>query len=143
MSEVERAAYVAAARSWIGTPFHDNASVKGVGVDCAQLVRAAALETGLREIEPTGEYSPQFMLHRDAEILVTFIKRYAVEIEADRAREGDLVVYKIGRVFAHVAILTGPGTIIHAHKQTGMVCEAKIDGYDLAGRERRYFSPWG
>ena len=143
MSDSERSAYVAAARSWLRTPFHDNQAVKGVGVDCAQLVRAAALETGLRAIHPTGNYSAQWFLHREDDRLVEFIKRYAVEIDESRAREGDLVVYKIGRAFAHVAILTGPGTIIHAHKQTGMVCEARVDSYDLAGGERRYFSPWG
>ena len=29
----------AAARSWLGTPYHDQASVKGVGCDCAGLAR--------------------------------------------------------------------------------------------------------
>ena len=30
---------VAAARGWLGTPYHDQASVKGVGCDCLGLAR--------------------------------------------------------------------------------------------------------
>jgi NlpC/P60 family putative phage cell wall peptidase len=33
------AVVVAAARDWLGTPYHDQASVKGVGCDCLGLVR--------------------------------------------------------------------------------------------------------
>ncbi len=140
----ERAAVVAAARGWIGTPFHDGAALKGVGVDCAQLVRAVALETGLRAaVEPTGGYSSQWMLHRDDDRLVRFVLRYTREIEAGESREGDLVIYRVGRAFAHVAIISGPARIVHAHKTSGMVVEGSIDGWDLGERERRYFSPWG
>jgi NlpC/P60 family putative phage cell wall peptidase len=30
---------VAAARGWLGTPYHHQASVKGVGCDCLGLIR--------------------------------------------------------------------------------------------------------
>lgn len=141
--EGEREAVVAAARGWIGTPFHDGAALKGVGVDCAQLVRAVALETGLRTaIEPTGVYSHQWMLHRDDDRLVEFIKRYAGEVAEGDAREGDLVVYRVGRAFAHVAILSGGGKIVHAHKTSGCVIETGIGDYDLGERDKRWFSPW-
>lgn len=141
--EAERAAILATARTWIGTPFHGGASIKGVGVDCAQFVRAVAIESGAREIDETGAYSDQWFMHRSGEQLINFAKRYTVEIAEADALPGDLVVYKIGRAFAHMAILTGSATIIHAHKQVGCVCEALIESSDLAGRERRYFSLWG
>ena len=32
-----RAAVVAEAIAWLGTPYHHRARIKGVGVDCAQL----------------------------------------------------------------------------------------------------------
>jgi len=145
MGEVsgERAALVAAARTWLRTPFRDGAALKGVGVDCAQMVRSVAIEAGIAEVEPTGGYSAQWMLHKDDDRLIDFIRRYAVEIPQEKADVGDLVVYRVGRAFAHVAILTGPGTIIHAHKMVHGVAEGLIDGLDLKGRERRYFSPWG
>ena len=37
--EVFRAAIVAEARGWIGTPYRHQASLKGVGADCIGLVR--------------------------------------------------------------------------------------------------------
>ncbi len=138
----QRAAYVAALRSWIGTKFHDNAEVKGVGVDCARLVRMAAIETGLRDVEWLAHYSPQWFLHREGEQLLDVIRRYAHEIDASAAKPGDLVVYKIARAYAHVAVVTGPGTIVHAHKLSGGVVEGSDSQGDLRGREKRYFSPW-
>ncbi len=138
----QRAAVIAAARRWIGTPFHDGAALKGIGVDCAQLVRSVAIETGVAKVEPTGGYSHQWMLHKNDDRLIDFVRRYAAEITQERAGPGDLVVYRVGRAFSHVAILTGPGTIIHAHKLVRGVAEGEIDGLDLRGRERRFFSPW-
>jgi NlpC/P60 family putative phage cell wall peptidase len=40
---------VAEARSWIGTPFHWQASLKGVGCDCKGLIVGVARELGLPE----------------------------------------------------------------------------------------------
>lgn len=36
---VTREAVIAAARSWLGTPYHHQASRKGVGCDCLGLIR--------------------------------------------------------------------------------------------------------
>jgi NlpC/P60 family putative phage cell wall peptidase len=36
---IDRAAIVAEARTWIGTLYHHQASVKGIGCDCLGLVR--------------------------------------------------------------------------------------------------------
>ena len=38
---IDRAAVVAAAREWIGTPYHHMADIKGVGCDCAMLLERA------------------------------------------------------------------------------------------------------
>ncbi|MFZ2468534.1 MAG: peptidase, partial [Parvibaculum sedimenti] len=38
-TELTRAAVVAAARAWIGTPYRHQASCKGAGADCLGLVR--------------------------------------------------------------------------------------------------------
>ena len=35
---IERETIVAAARGWLGTPYHPQASVKGVGCDCLGLI---------------------------------------------------------------------------------------------------------
>lgn len=48
MTEQEqRAAVVAEARTWLGTPYHHEACVKGAGVDCGMLLRAVYIATGV------------------------------------------------------------------------------------------------
>jgi NlpC/P60 family putative phage cell wall peptidase len=46
-----RADVVAEARSWIGTPFHWQASLKGKGCDCKGLVVGVARELGMPEAD--------------------------------------------------------------------------------------------
>jgi cell wall-associated NlpC family hydrolase len=138
-----RARVVACAREWEGTPFHDMARVKGVGVDCAQLLAASFSEAGLVDPVVTGNYSPQFMLHNKDERLVAFILRYAHEIDESNVGMGDVVTYRVGRSFAHAAIVVDwPSEIIHAHKLSGKVVAMRGDIADLQGRPRRFFSVW-
>jgi cell wall-associated NlpC family hydrolase len=46
-----RTAFAVAARGWLGTPFHWQASLKGVGCDCKGLVAGVARELGLPEAD--------------------------------------------------------------------------------------------
>jgi hypothetical protein len=138
-----RARVVACAREWIDTPFHDMARVKGVGVDCVQLIAAAFEEAGLVEHVDTGRYSPQHFLHSDGEQFLTFLSRYAHEIDESEADTADIIAYRIGRAFSHAAIVVDwPLEIIHAHKLSGKVVAMRGDIADLQGRPRRFFSVW-
>ena len=48
---ITRAAVVAEAREWIGTPYHHQATQKGVGADCGGLVAGVAMALGI--VPPT------------------------------------------------------------------------------------------
>lgn len=50
-------AIVTAARSWVGTPFMHQQSLKGVGVDCVGVILGVGRELGLLEISPQ-EWAP-------------------------------------------------------------------------------------
>jgi cell wall-associated NlpC family hydrolase len=145
MDETESAArvrVVSAARAWLGTPFHDLARVKGIGVDCAQLVAAVYEEAGIVPHVDTGFYAPQFMLHSREERLVNFVLRYADE--SDVANSGDLVLYRFGKSYSHAAIVVDwPHEIIHAHQMSGKVVVMNPFAADLYGRDMRFFSVWG
>jgi cell wall-associated NlpC family hydrolase len=135
MSESEeRSRVVAAARSWIATPYHDCACVKGHGVDCAFLIKAAFEEAGLEPPIAIEAYSPTWMLHRSEEKFLAKVFERATEIAEANAKPGDLVVYKFGRTFSHGAIIVDPGfpAIIHAYKQAGIVTLGEGDQGDLA-----------
>lgn len=140
----QRTAVIAAARSWISTPFHDLARVKGIGVDCAQLLAAVFEEAGIiSHVEP-DHYSPQHFLHHPEERLTEDISRYAHEIDEASVGPGDVVIYKIAKCFAHAAIIVDwPREVIHAHKQTGMVIAMPAFHADMKGRKTRFFSFWG
>ena len=47
IEEDERALVVRIAQEWAGTPYHHRARIKGVGVDCGQLVAGVFEEAGL------------------------------------------------------------------------------------------------
>src|SRR5580692_1265824 len=107
----------AIARGFIGTPFHDHGEVKGAGVDCATLLKCVFTEAGLVEPFQLDHYSPQFFLHQKEERYVDWVLKFAREIAPRDATVGDIVLYKIGKCFAHGALITAPGwpNIIHAH----------------------------
>lgn len=140
---LQRAHVLAVARTWIGTPFHDNAGVKGVGVDCAHLLAAVAVEAGLIAPFAIEHYSPQFMLHRDAPLFESYVRRFAHEIDAASVKPADIVLYKVGRSFAHGAfVVDWPSAVIHAFKIFGLVAETPAFEADLSGREVKFFSFW-
>jgi cell wall-associated NlpC family hydrolase len=107
------------AREWIGTPYHDHATVKGIqgGCDCATLMQRVFVEAGFVKDFEIGHYSPQFFLHGHEERYLGWVTRFAREIPRDQVGPGDVVLYKIGHVFAHGAIVIAPGWphIVHAH----------------------------
>jgi NlpC/P60 family putative phage cell wall peptidase len=139
----QREHVVAEARTWLGTPFHDNAAVRGAGVDCAHLVAAVYEAAGVIAPQDIEAYSPQWFLHRDAERFLAYVERVAREIEPEALQPGDLVLYRIGRAYAHGAIVVDwPGSIIHAHKLSGFVVRSGAFEMDLRDRAVRGFTFW-
>ena len=143
-SETEgRAAILAAAETWLGTPFHDDARVKGVGVDCAQFVAACFLEAGVVPEFEIPRYQAQWFLHHAEERLQQFVMKFGQEISESFVKPGDLVLYKLGRAYAHAAIvISWPNQIIHAHLLSRMVIKAAPFDTDLRDREVKFFSLW-
>lgn len=139
MNESARAVVLAEARSWLGTPYHHHARVKGAGVDCAQILIAVFAACGLIPEIDTGDYPPDWMLHRDEERYLGFVRRYAAEVEAPAP--GDLVLYRVGRCYAHAGIVVDWPVIIHAVRREGVVLADGAQGF-LADRKRSFWSVW-
>lgn len=148
MTEQEqREAVTRVALAWLETPYHSNACLKGIGVDCAQLLRGVYVEAGVVAPFDLAPYSPQFYLHSDQEIFMGIVKRSAREIEPHEARPGDVVLYKLGKCFAHGAIIVNPGWphIVHAHHAAKIVRRGLGTsmhlGMPILGM--KFFSHWG
>ena len=101
------------------------------------------MECNLLEPIQIEHYSPEFMLHRDNELYLAHVMRHSRKINEDEIKSGDLVLYKVGRVFAHGAIIVEwPSKIIHAHMHSKRVIESLAHEADLGGREKVFYSPW-
>lgn len=144
MTESEqRAAVVAEAMTWQGTPYHHHARIKDVGVDCANLPAAVYEAAGLiPHVQPT--YSAQWFEHRDEELFLAFVLPYATEITREQVGPGDFAIWKYGRTYSHGAIVIDPPVIIHASQRGGGVHLGDMErDEDLATRPRRFFTLWG
>jgi NlpC/P60 family putative phage cell wall peptidase len=104
------------ARGWLGTPYHHQASLKGVGTDCIGLVRGIHRELYGREAEAIPAYSRDWAEATGEETLIAAARRHLVEIAPAVAAPGDVLIFRCrGRAVAkHAAILATPATMIHA-----------------------------
>jgi cell wall-associated NlpC family hydrolase len=150
MTEIEERDLVdRVARSWISTPFHDFGMVKGPsgGVDCATLIACVLTEAGLIPPVEIKPYSPQFFLNSDEEVYLSYVIKHAHEIPQEAARHGDVVLYRIGKCYAHGAIIVKPGwpNIVHAHFGSRCVRRGSGDAVHLGTPilGRKFFSRWG
>ncbi len=142
-----RSEVVNVARSWVGTKYLSNAMVKGVGTDCAMLLLAVYREAGIvpEDFSPEA-YSPQWHLHRGEEKYLEVVLKFAKEFDGPPL-VGDVVMFKVGRLFAHAGIVVEWPTIIHARGDSKVVLEEDIsrNGFGkhaIWRQERRFFSPW-
>jgi NlpC/P60 family putative phage cell wall peptidase len=140
--EAERAAVIAEAMTWIGTPWRHMARLKGVGVDCANLPIAVYAASGLIADFDPPPYPRDWHVHKREERITPVIERFGREIEPETARVADLLVFKIGHVFSHCAIVVDPGRVgIHASVRARMVTLCDLDrDHDLITSRRRAFT---
>ena len=121
-----RAAIVAAARAWIGTPYHNCADIKGVGVDCGMLLVRVFVDLGLCEPFDPRPYSPDWHLHRGEERYLGLLLARAHATK--RPEAGDMMLFRYGRCYSHGGIVTNaaPLTIVHAFHPAARVLEEII-----------------
>lgn len=114
---MRRADIVAAARSWIGTPYRHQASLKGVGCDCLGLLRGVWRDV----LGPEPEAPPAYA--RDPaglgrETLLEAASRHLVRREGGGFEPGDVLFFRWRDRLpvTHCAVASGRGAMIHAHE---------------------------
>jgi cell wall-associated NlpC family hydrolase len=127
---------VGAARSWIGTPFHHQARLKGHGVDCVGLVVGVAMDLGLvvRDRRDYSRLPDGFSLEAELEDQLVQVP--------DRA-PGDVLMFRMPRLPRHVGIYAGTdheGTprMIHATSNAGKCVEVNLDTVWLRALKKTY-----
>lgn len=140
----ERDAVVAEAMTWLRTPYHHRAAIKGVGADCAMF--PIRVYESLDLIPPTdpGNYPQQWHLSRGEEIYLGHLQRLAQPVSSrDAIKRGDFGVWRFGRLFSHGAIILEPPMIIHACLFEGVTMDNIETHKDLlpGAREALFFRP--
>ena len=141
------------ARSWVGTPYHHRARVKGAGVDCGQLIIAVHVEAGLVADFDTGFYTSDWHLHRYENRYLEFVEAHLGLVDSEtggvdqrlssnalwQPPAGSVIVFKVGRTYSHGALVTGWPLIIHAYQPSGIVEEVSILHTPMARRDIKIY----
>lgn len=115
-------AVVAAARSWIGTPYVHQASTKGAGCDCLGLIRGVWRELIGREPVAVPAYSVDWSEPQGEERLWQAAMSH-LRPASGPATPGDVLLFRMrsGCVAKHLGIVSTQGRFIHAYSGRGVV----------------------
>ncbi len=127
------------ARSWLGTPYHHRARIKGAGVDCGMIVIEVFSEAGIISNFDPGDYTHDWMMHRSQERYLKVIETYAEKVNRP-PMPGDVALFRFGRCISHGAIVTDWPNIIHSYKPVGCVVEDNVEMN--AALENKFVGVW-
>ncbi len=118
---------ISLARTWLGTPYHHQASLKGAGTDCIGLIRGIWRELYGREAETAPAYTRDWAEATGRETLLEAARGHLIEIDPSDAVPGDVLVfrYRGSAIAKHAAILATPTTMIHA-MEGAPVCQVSL-----------------
>ncbi|PZN93665.1 MAG: peptidase P60 [Hyphomicrobiales bacterium] len=114
---ISRTDIVEAARLWLGTPYHHQASLRDVGCDCLGLVRGVWRDLYGAEPETPPPYSQSWAESLGAETLAAAALRHLQPVERGTELPGDVLLFRWRPHLPakHCAILSASDRIIHAH----------------------------
>ena len=145
LTDNQRENLVREMKSWIGTPYRGWSRVKGPkgGVDCGQILAGVYINTGFLspEIALPKYYSLSVAQHKESTEYIDLIRKYFDEIPEAQVLPGDIVVYKLGRAFAHAALVVEWSSfIIHAFAHGGVRGASGDKHPRLMKTQRKFFT---
>lgn len=112
----EREHIVQVARKWVGTPYHHQAAILGVGADCLGLLRGVYSELYGDDpyLNAPMRYSPNWAEGTGGDTLMQAAHDYLTPVDTWGA--GDVLLFKIknANYTKHCAITVDEDTMIHA-----------------------------
>ena len=124
---------VVQARTWLRTPFHHQARLKGKGCDCLGLIVGVVDELDLKDangVKLSAYDEITYPKEPDGAYLIQKLTGILTEVPIAEARAGDLALFKVRENPQHLAILTDyEGTLgmIHCYAQARRVVEHRLD----------------
>lgn len=123
---MKRTEIVAAARGWLGTPYHHQASRRGVGCDCLGLLRGVWRELLGDEPERAPAYSPDWAEAHGRETLLEAASRHFVRTKDVRAGRVLVFRWRAGSPAKHVGIAVSETRFVHAYDGAGRAVEGTL-----------------
>jgi NlpC/P60 family putative phage cell wall peptidase len=119
-------AFVRAARSWIGTPYMHQASVKGVGCDCLGLLRGVWRDVLGAEPEVVPAYTADWSEPQGEEALHAAALRHMRPVGIGNIEAGQILLFRMrdGAIAKHLGIVSSVAPecrFIHAYTGHGVV----------------------
>jgi NlpC/P60 family putative phage cell wall peptidase len=122
---------IAAARAWLGTPYHDQASLRGVGCDCLGLARGVWRDVVGAEPLSIPPYTRDWGETGTREVLRDGAAQAMIEVPSGSFAPGDLVLFRMRRdaIAKHCGIVTAADRFLHSYDRLGVVEEPLSDGW--------------
>lgn len=143
-NEIKRRIVVDEAHDWVHTPYHHQAHIKGLGVDCVWLLLEVYKKVipELRSFNP-GNYSMEWYMHKTEEVYLSGVMKYATQlVNGTTPILGDVALYKVGHCVSHGAIYVGNGLIIHANRKARQVEIVEMRNAELEAHFHSFWTPF-
>jgi NlpC/P60 family putative phage cell wall peptidase len=123
-----RAAVIAEAKLWLGTPYRHQGAARGIGCDCLGLIRGIWRALYGCEPEDVPAYAMDWNAGTAGDPLTMAARRHFNAVETDAMQPGDLVLFRWreGHPACHAAILMPDNRFIHAYERAGVVSSALV-----------------
>lgn len=103
-------------KSWVGTPYHHQESVKLIGCDCLGLVRGVYEELYQQKTASFKPYTKDWAEETKQETLINAANDHLEPVELQERKPGDVLIFRFRKwmIAKHTAIQVTSDTMIHA-----------------------------
>lgn len=122
MPGADPARVIEAVRAWVGTPFHHQASLPGIGCDCLGLVRGIWRDVVGPEAFDVPPYSLDWGEAGAREVLRDGVAAHLLPVDG-AAQPGDVVLFRMRSwaIAKHASVLVEADRMVHAHSRLGVI----------------------